>query len=63
MENLWAMVNHEVRHRDPQTHEELVRVVNDEIGKVSRDTIRTLLGSMHRRLSAVIMADGGWTKY
>jgi transposase len=63
MENLWAIVNYQVRLRDPQTYDELVSVVREEIGKVSRDQITTLIDSVKSRMNAVIEAQGGWTKY
>jgi transposase len=63
IENLWGIVSLEVRKRNPKTLNELKSFVSEEMGKVSRKTIQTLILSMSRRVEQCIERNGDYTDY
>ena len=62
-ENVWEMLKQGVRSRRPTTIGGLKKVVKEEWEKIEMGKIRKCVGSMERRLEAVIAARGGNTRY
>lgn len=65
IEHLWDHLKRKVRARNPAptTKLELKEALIEEWGRLGQDRIKKLIGSMKRRLEAVIRARGGNTKY
>ena len=60
MENLWSILDHNVRDRRPQSKAELFRVLQDGWNALDRDLLRRLVDSMPRRIQAVLN-NNGWS--
>ena len=63
IENFWAIVDAEVKKRNPRNFDELLLAVTEEIGKVPRATIHSLIDSMPRRIEQCIQRRGACTDY
>jgi len=63
IENLWSILDHNVRDRRPQNKAELFRVLQDGWNALDRDLLRRLVDSMPRRIQAVLDNNGWPTKY
>jgi transposase len=65
IENLWAEIKKSIRNRKnkPRNLTELEKFVKSAWKKIPASTIESLVDSMPRRVSAVISAHGGPTKY
>lgn len=64
IENLWAFLKKKVAKRAPTSKSALVRAIQEEWKKIpDYYDMEHLVGSMPRRLQAVIDANGGHTKY
>ena len=63
IENLWSILDHNVRDRRPQSKAELFRVLQDGWNALDRDLLRRLVDSMPRRIQAVLDNNGWPTKY
>ena len=59
IERLWAILSNRVVERDPQTLEEMKKVLVDEWWKIPQATIRALISSMSKRVERCIVAKGG----
>jgi transposase len=63
IENMWGVVNREVRKKNPKTLSELRQVVIEEMGKVTRKQVKKLILSMTNRVNQCIERNGGYTDY
>lgn len=63
IEHIWAEVERQLRKRATRNVVELKTALQDIWANIEEDTTRNLVGSMKRRLQAVIEAKGGPTKY
>lgn len=63
IENLWEIVDRQIRLHNYTRKEDLSNAVLSEWQKVSKDTVDKLIGSMHGRCVAVIKNKGYPTKY
>lgn len=63
IENLWHILDIEVRKRKISNKNDLQRIIMEEWEKIPKDTTQKLVESMPRRLQAVIDAKGMHTKY
>jgi transposase len=63
IENLWAIVNAQVKSLNPKSEEECWRALKDAWQKLDIVTLRNLCDSMPSRLQAVIDAQGGTIPY
>lgn len=65
IEHVWDLLKRRVRsvQPPPQNIRELKRVISTEWEHIPQDTIKSQVGSMPRRLHAVIAARGGHTRY
>ena len=62
IENVWQILKDKVSQRNPSNREELWRVAVEEWNNIPRERIRSLYGSIPRRMSACVAARGGHTK-
>lgn len=58
IENLWHLLDTEVRKRKISNKTDLQRVILEEWPKISKEIIQKLVESMPRRLQAIIEAKG-----
>jgi transposase len=63
IENLWAIMKNEIYKRQPKTRDALIRLLKKVWNGTPLTTLQSLIGSMDRRMGAVIEADGYTTKY
>lgn len=63
IENLWAIVNFEVRKKTPKKLSELKDLVLAEMSKVPRNIIKKLINSMPHRIEQCIERQGDHTDY
>jgi transposase len=65
IENIWDIIGRRVRERTPpvQTLNELEQTLHQEWQRLTQVQIRRLVGSMRRRLAAVIRVNGSYTNY
>lgn len=63
IENIWEYLKDKIIQRNPRSREDLWNVALEEWNKIPRDRIRSLYGSIPRRLAACVRAKGGHTKY
>lgn len=63
IEHLWEHLDRQIRKRTITNKDMLKTVIMEEWQKISPDVTKKLVESMPRRLSAVIKAKGGATKY
>ena len=63
IENLWSILDYNLRNRRPQNKEELFQVLCDGWNALDRDLLTRLVDSMLRRIQAVIDNNGYPTKY
>lgn len=63
IENLWEIVDRKIRTQNYTRKEVLSEAVIREWQNISKETIDSLIGSMHRRCEAVIKNKGYPTKY
>jgi hypothetical protein len=63
IENLWNELKRRVHKRRPSNIEELKTFAVEEWGKIPTETCQHLVETYKKRLSAVIAAKGGHTKY
>lgn len=65
IEHLWDELDRRVRMRQnqPETLRDLSRALVEEWNNMPVDRINTLIGSMRRRCEAVVVANGGHTRY
>lgn len=63
IEHLWAEVERQLRNRTIRNIVELRTAIRDIWENIEEEKTRTLVGSMKRRMQAVIDAKGGPTKY
>ena len=64
-EHIWDIIGRRVKERTPlvQTLNELKQTLHQEWQRLSQVQIRRLVGSMRKRLAAVIRVNGGYTHY
>jgi hypothetical protein len=64
-EHIWDIIGRRVRERTPpvQTLNELEQTLHQEWQRFTQVQIRRLVGSMRRRLAAVIRVNGSYTNY
>ena len=64
-EHIWDIIGRRVRERTPpvQTLNELEQTLQQEWQRLTQVQIRRLVGSMRRRLAAVIRVNGSYTNY
>jgi hypothetical protein len=64
-EHIWVIIGRRVRERIPpvQTLNELEQTLHQEWQRFTQVQIRRLVGSMRRRLAAVIRVNGSYTNY
>ena len=65
IEHIWNIIDRRERERTPpvQTLNELEQTLHQEWQRLTQVQIRRLVGSMRRRLAAVIHVYGGYTNY
>ena len=64
IENIWDYLKNKIVQRNPSSREELWEVAVEEWNEIPRVRIRSLFGSIPRRLAACVRArGGGHTKY
>lgn len=64
IENVWSMLDRRVAKMHPSTLEELKTCVWKAWSELSQSkTVKSLMGSMRKRMEAVIQENGGRTKY
>ena len=65
IEHIWDIIGLRVRERTPpvQTFNELEQTLHQEWQRLAQVQIRRLVGSMRRRLAAVICVNGSYTNY
>ena len=63
IENLWHLVDVEIRKRKITNKSDLQRVLSEEWTKIAKETTQKLVESMPKRLEAIIEAKGMHTKY
>lgn len=63
IENLWDILDQQVRLREIKNKEQLVTALTEEWAKIKPNITENLINSMPRRLQAVIDANGYPTKY
>ncbi|XRB03705.1 hypothetical protein NFJ02_18g30600 [Pycnococcus provasolii] len=63
IENVWHLVKARVDLRNLRSVAELEAAVDDEWKKFPVATFQKLIESVPRRLAAIVVAKGGWTKY
>lgn len=65
IENVWAQMVYDWDYSSPRTKANLMSFVFQKCDELRGDTnyIDNLIGSMRRRLQAVVDNDGFWTKY
>ena len=65
IENAWGFIERNLRQRPnpPQNEHELFQALRDEWNNLTDDSVRRLVLSMRRRVTALFAADGGHTKY
>jgi transposase len=65
IEHIWDIIGRRVRERTPpvQTLNELEQTLHQEWQRLTQVQIRRLVGSMRRRLAAVIRVNGSYTNY
>lgn len=63
IENLWAEAERQLRKRQIRNRNDLRTSLMEIWSEIEPEITRTLVGSMKRRLEAVIAANGGPTKY
>ena len=65
IEHIWYNIGRRVRERTPpvQTLNELMQTLHQEWQPLTQVQIRRLVGSMKRRLAAVIRVHGSYTNY
>lgn len=63
IENLWDLVDREIRKRKPSNCTELMERIRSEWDQISPDLLVSLVDSMPNRLRAVIATKGYATKY
>jgi hypothetical protein len=63
IENLWSILDQRVKHRKPNTDEELFDVLKKGWEELPVDLLTKLVDSMPHRCRAVIEAKGNATKY
>lgn len=63
IENLWHLLDLEIRKHKISSKDDLKRLLLQEWHKIPNSTTKTLVSSMRKRLQAVIDAEGMHTKY
>ena len=63
IENLWSILDSNLKDRRPQSKAELFQVLQEGWNRLDVDLLRRLVESMPRRIQAVIDANGYMTKY
>jgi len=63
IENLWSILDNNLKDRRPQSKAELFQVLQEGWNRLDVDLLRRLVESMPRRIQAVIDANGYMTKY
>lgn len=63
IEHLWAILKRNLRNHQPSNKKELCEIVATEWHKLKPEDTQALIESMPRRISALIQAKGGNTKY
>ncbi|CAK9809123.1 Transposable element Tcb2 transposase [Anthophora quadrimaculata] len=63
IENLWHLLNIEIRKRKISNKTDLQRIILQEWPKISKEITKKLVESMPKRLQAIIDAKGMHTKY
>ena len=65
IEHLWDVIGRRVRSNCPPTNNlaGLFQILQIEWAAIPQATLKTLVGSMHRRCLAFIQAQGGHTRY
>ncbi|KMQ88467.1 tc1-like transposase protein [Lasius niger] len=63
IENLWHLLDLQIRKRKISNKNDLKKVLLEEWSKISTETTRKLIESMPKRLEAIIEAKGMYTKY
>lgn len=63
IEHLWSILKRRVAEQRPTNLASLKEVISDEWWKIDEKVTRPLVESMPRRISAVIAAKGGHTRY
>jgi hypothetical protein len=65
IDHIWDIIDRRVRERKPpaQTLNELEQTLHQEWQRLAQVQIRRLVGSMRRRLAAVIRVNGSYTNY
>ena len=63
IENLWGELKRRVHERGPRTLDDLERLCKEEWSKIPLSVFSNLVKCYRRRLSAVLLAKGGCTKY
>ena len=63
IEHVWDYLGKRVQERMPQNLHQLQDILREEWQLIPQEFINNLIGSMRRRIGAVIAADGGHTKY
>jgi len=63
IESLWSILDYMAKARHPRNENEFFEILKEEWGKITVSILRRVAESMHRRLDAVIKANGYTTKY
>lgn len=63
IENIWAFVDAKVQAKGCNSFKEFKEAVLEELKNVPKDVVRSLYGSMSKRIAAVVLEKGGKTKY
>jgi hypothetical protein len=63
IENIWAFVDAKVQAKGCNSFKEFKEAVLMELKSVPKDVVKSLYGSMSKRVAAVLLEKGGKTKY
>jgi transposase len=63
IENVWHLLKRRVTKRRPKNKEDLHAKILEEWENFPQETIQDLYDTMHRRIEALVQANGHQTKY
>lgn len=63
IEHVWTLVNKQLDNQFFSSKEDLWTALDVAFQSITKEQILNLCGSMHRRLTAVLVANGAHTKY
>jgi len=63
IKNVWRLLKYRVGKRFPKTDEEVRQYIEEEWERLQVDDFKKYIDQMHERCEAVILANGGHTKW